>query len=575
MIRENQNIRGIIVHETENKIVQYADDTELTMEGDRNSFEEAVNTIQNFGKKSGLVLNTDKSSAIWLGSMRNSELRFMPHLRMEWNPERFKILGIWFTNDCRGCVEINFKEKFAEIKNMFKVWLKRQITPLGRVAVLKSLILSKLVHLWLLLPNPPDVMINQIQGAVYWFVWGKKNDKISRKVSVKRIECGGIGIPDVRKFMNALKITWLRKLKVSYHKWINIVNVSLGRIDLFYKLGTVVDKNVKVNNFWLDVLKAYKELGTKILIENNDDIRGEPVFCNANIFVGGEILFYRNWVEKGVYNIGHFLKDDGTFFDLHTFRTKYGILVDFLTYSGCVNAIKQYICKIGVDVAGEHFQVYENSKVFRFILSVLKGARPFYDVLVQTEQHPNCCKNWEERLEIKVPWKAIFKKIKRIKDTKLKWFQTRVVHRILGTNTVLHNMGLATSNSCTFCGLEKENIQHLLWSCTFVQQFWINLQNVVVNKCSHAASLHFTEHLVLFGCDKLIVTDDVIDFLIVLAKMYIYKCKMNKELPLYEIFLITLKNRYVIEKYIASIQMCIDDFCVLWQLYLPLFDGIT
>ena len=37
---------------TENKITQYADDTELMLEGDRTSFEEAVYTVQRFGKKS-------------------------------------------------------------------------------------------------------------------------------------------------------------------------------------------------------------------------------------------------------------------------------------------------------------------------------------------------------------------------------------------------------------------------------------------------------------------------------------------------------------------------------------------
>jgi hypothetical protein len=169
--------------------------------------------------------------------------------------------------------------------------------------------------------------------------------------------------------------------------------------------------------------------------------------------------------------------------------------------------------------------------------------------------------------------KDIFKKIKQIKDTKLKWFQIRVVHRILGTNTILHSMGLENSNNCTFCGRAKENIQHLLWSCTFVQQFWINFQNALVNKCSHATSFRFTEHLTIFGCDKATVTDDVIDFIIVLAKTYIYKCKMNNELPLYEAFLFTLKNRYETEKYIASTQMRLNVFREMWQLYLPLFDS--
>ena len=86
------------------------------LEGDRNSFERTIKIIDIFGKKSGLFLNAGKTSAIWLGSRRNSPVRYMPHLNMEWNPSKFKILGIWFTNDMKQCEVINFQEKFSEIK---------------------------------------------------------------------------------------------------------------------------------------------------------------------------------------------------------------------------------------------------------------------------------------------------------------------------------------------------------------------------------------------------------------------------------------------------------------------------
>ena len=92
---------------------------------------------------------------------------------MEWNPCKFKILGIWFTNDLKNCELLNFKEEFSEIKALYKTWLKRQITPLGRVAVSKSLILSKIIHLWILLPNPPDILVDALQKTVLEFVWNR------------------------------------------------------------------------------------------------------------------------------------------------------------------------------------------------------------------------------------------------------------------------------------------------------------------------------------------------------------------------------------------------------------------
>ena len=68
MIRQNKNIIGISIGETEHKISQYADDTEIMLEGDDNSFETTIKTIDIFGKISALFLNAGKTSAIWLGS---------------------------------------------------------------------------------------------------------------------------------------------------------------------------------------------------------------------------------------------------------------------------------------------------------------------------------------------------------------------------------------------------------------------------------------------------------------------------------------------------------------------------
>ena len=131
--------------------------------GDKISFEKSFDTIEKYGKVSGLFLNTDKTQAIWLGSKRRSQIKYMPHLKIVWNPNQFKILGVWFTQDPKDCEKINYNEKFLEVKALFNIWSKRLITPLGRVAILKSLILSKLVHLWILLPDPPGDFVNNLQ----------------------------------------------------------------------------------------------------------------------------------------------------------------------------------------------------------------------------------------------------------------------------------------------------------------------------------------------------------------------------------------------------------------------------
>ena len=178
---------------------------------------EGSGTLESFGRKSGLHINPVKTSAIWLGSKKNSTAKFMEHSGLKWNPPKFKIFGIWFTNDLRNCVDINYNEKLTDVKNVFKVWSKRQLSPLGRVAILKLLIISKLINLWMWLPNLPDHFFKALQKECYEFMWNGKPDKISRKTVHKSVKNGGLGLPELKTFATALKLTWLRKLMKTNH----------------------------------------------------------------------------------------------------------------------------------------------------------------------------------------------------------------------------------------------------------------------------------------------------------------------------------------------------------------------
>ena len=571
MIRENKNIKGIVIGNSENKIVQYADDTELTLEGDEPSFINAIDTIQIYGRVSGLKLNADKSCAIWLGSKKNSKTVYMPHLHMKWNPSKFKTLGIWLTSSLDECIKINYEEKFGEIQALFKIWLKRQLTPVGRVAILKSLILSKLIYLWILLPNPPIGMTNEIQASIFRFVWNNKNDRIGRKASIKNVVQGGIGIPDIRTYMNALKLTWIKKLLNSSHKWTHIIKSLHKRISLLSILGSSLCVENITNQFWKDVFKAYDTMGNKVKCENVYEIDAEPLFCNNNILVGKSPIFYADWLRENVCTIGKLLKENRSFLSYNEFVNAYGIATNFLTYSGCINAVKSFIHASGVPNADGKETKYDLSKVLRVICSVQRGTKVFYDILINNNVQPNCCKKWEERIFNRVDWNVIFKKVQSIKDVKLKWLQIRIVHRILGTNIITTKMGLENNNKCTFCQNYKENIQHLLWDCVITQNFWKTLERNIVEKCLNATALRFSEHVVLFGCDSNFRSDQTFDLLILLAKSYIYKCKMSKENPIFQVFINILKERYEIEKFMAKINMRYCEFVQAWLPYTPLF----
>jgi hypothetical protein len=349
MIRENKDITGITTSNKENKISQFADDTQLFNNGDRRSFEASMQTIDKFGKTSGLFLNADKTEAVWLGRMKNSKVTFAPHLKIIWNPEQFKILGVWFGHNLNGVVERNFTEKFREAREMMKIWMKRSLTPLGRIAILKSLILSKLTHLWIFLPNPPHHVMEQIQKICFYFVWKGTHDRIKRSIVTKPVKEGGLNVPNVTLYSKSLKLMWMRKLRTSKHAWTHVCHETFKFAKDIEKFGpSYLVRMSNSNTFWKDVFSAYHDFSLLTIPQNPSDVLGEPVFYNPKIKIEGKVITFKSWIERGVSNISHFLKGNGILYTHFEFNQKFGIHTNFLTYASVLASITAFLKKVGV-----------------------------------------------------------------------------------------------------------------------------------------------------------------------------------------------------------------------------------
>ena len=83
LIRKNKKIKGISINNKEYRISQYADDTDFILDGSSISFEETIDTLNIFAELSGLNINYDKSEVIWIGSCRNSSVRYLQDLKLE------------------------------------------------------------------------------------------------------------------------------------------------------------------------------------------------------------------------------------------------------------------------------------------------------------------------------------------------------------------------------------------------------------------------------------------------------------------------------------------------------------
>ena len=248
------------------------------------------------------------------------------------------------------------------------------------------------------------------------------------------------------------------------------------------------------------------------------------------------------------------------------FKNKYGyIQTDFVTYYGITNAVKKYVNDVRAGCAHKIILVNEAWACIR------SGNKSVKSKLQEDNKLPTAAIKWNLEF-VNLKWKNIFiKSFKTSSDSQLQWFQTRLLHRILPTGKYLALCKIINSSNCVFCENEVETLNHLFWNCNYVSNFWNKLLRMLHEKCEHCTRMNFNQQLILFGVAENVFTDQPIDFIILYAKFYIYKWKLQKIKPDVDIFIQQLKYRYPIEKSLAATRGKLITFEQNWKLYMNLF----
>ena len=127
-------------------------------------------------------------------------------------------------------------------------------------------------------------------------------------------------------------------------------------------------------------------------------------------------------------------------------------------------------------------------------------------------------------------WKKIVTSLKSIcKETKLKEFQFKLIHRIVVTKKELHRYGIKADDECLYCG-EKDSIDHTFLNCRFVKIF----VNNVIDWFNAANNSKFAPTIEekLFGIISGPYEKEILrkfNYTILFMKYYIYTSKMHSQ----------------------------------------------
>ena len=174
-IRQEKEIKGIQLVKEEVKLSLFADDMSVYLEDPIISAQNLLRLISNFSKVSGYKINVQKSQAFLYTNNRLTESQIMSELPFTIFTKRIKHLGIQLTRDMKHLFMKNYKPLLKERRENANRWRKIPCSWLGRMNIVKMVILPKVIYR--LNTNPiklPLTLFTELQRNTLNFIWNQK-----------------------------------------------------------------------------------------------------------------------------------------------------------------------------------------------------------------------------------------------------------------------------------------------------------------------------------------------------------------------------------------------------------------
>ena len=131
-------------------------------------------------------------------------------------------------------------------------------------------------------------------------------------------------------------------------------------------------------------------------------------------------------------------------------------------------------------------------------------------------------------------------------DVKLRNFQYKNLMRIIPNNKYLFKCKLVPSVLCDFCSMYDESNAHLFWECRHVHELWSKIQNILTN---NNLENQLNCYNISFGISfEGNLKGSVFNFIVLLAKYYVFSSKYKQEIPTIDGFQLLLEKNKRIRK---------------------------
>ena len=537
-----------ISNKTEARVSQYADDLIVFSSPSIRSVKGILDELGKFSEVSGLKVNVQKTKCLPIGSQLQNELLVELGITVV---HELKILGITYGKTNDDILSKNFRSIIPKIKNEIAQWQRRHLSFIGKITVIKSLLMSKFVHIFTALPNPEERTIKEINSILFRFIWNNGPDKIKRSVVVQDYHEGGLRMIDIRSFALSLKTTWLKRLYWAPENaaWANLAREILPDIERLVCYSSTKLKNVAngiKNQFWKDVIHAWSQF-CKAYVPSKKEVLTDLLWFSDNTKYKNSIV--KAWNSKGFRFISDvFNVNDGSLLSKEVISSAYHIKMTFLCYRSLVKSLPFNHAISTEDDSGRVRHPIMPFKI-SFLSKKIQLSKKVYSTLVKTLRvnNPTAVSKLETKWirDVGQMYEGTLHDIRSAtKNTYLHALHYKIINRIVATKTFLYRIGRAENTTCTLCRQENETLLHAFYSCEKIQRFICELKCHALSK--YGIELSTISKLWFFPQHD---TETKIEILLkLIAKYTIMRSRTLNRQPDIELFTALLKEEALKEK---------------------------
>ena len=174
-LRTNENIEGITIKDIRNLLNQFADDMDVFSLCSQKSLNAIFNELEAFRLQSGFTMSYEKTLLYRIGSLRHSNAQMYSIDQVNWSNEDINVLGVTIAHE--NIVQKNYDDVIDKAKKTLKTWNNRDLSLIGKVQVVNTLIASLFVHKMMVLPQMDNRTLKSIDNMIREYIWKGRRQK--------------------------------------------------------------------------------------------------------------------------------------------------------------------------------------------------------------------------------------------------------------------------------------------------------------------------------------------------------------------------------------------------------------